>query len=96
MSDPQRNGVFVSFSSDGPTGADLQALHNLVDIPLHLLQFSKKSEDIFIPSSHDLDTDSFLIKKDVIGDPVKWWMAVSIPYYGEKEHNIVTLDEFIP
>jgi hypothetical protein len=23
-------------------------------------------------------------------------LAVSIPYYGEKEHNIATLDEFDP
>jgi hypothetical protein len=96
VSDPQKNGVFVTFSLDGPTDVDLTALHHLVGLPIHELQFNKKSEDIFIPSSRDLDTDASLIKREVIGEPTKCWLAVSIPYYGEKEHNIATLDEFDP
>ena len=96
VSNPKKNGVFVNFSSDGPTDADLTALQDMVTLPLHQLQFSGKNEDIFIPSSWDLDTDASLIKKAVIGDPTKRWLAVSIPYYGEQNHNIATLDAYVP
>jgi len=96
VSDPQKNGVFVEFSSAGPSDDDLQGLAAMAHLPLHQLVFNPQKEDIFIPSTCDLDIDASKIKRELIGEPTKCWLAVSIPYYGEDTHELAVMDVFNP
>ena len=86
----------MEFESPGPTDQDLIELEDLTSIPIHELRFPAQSQTIFIPSSRNLDTDESAIKKRVIGDPHQRWLAVSIPYYGEKTHEVALLEAFVP
>jgi hypothetical protein len=94
VEDPERDGVAVSWESEGPTDEELHCMTLETKLSAHHWTTHKTKTKLFLSSPLPLDTDTSKMKKRFIPEGVGKWLYVMIPFHTES-HDLVVMTPFL-
>jgi hypothetical protein len=98
MEKPERNGIYLTFSSSPPCDSDLVDLLQQkppFDTRISSLSLPSTSQVLFLRSPRQLNTDTSLIEKKFFPIHSKKFEITWIPFYSEEEtHEMLTVPTY--